>query len=183
MMSYLCGARWSLLIALTILCAVCGCSRDTSDGYGGEGGSQAADEDDGTRLAVMRDTTKGGTWTVEARLVSLQRSQEEGLASGPEWKNFVGIAEYEIVEPLASGGEKGTVINVIIPRDDVTKEGFTTRKGDVRAFDVGAVHRITVTSKLPEGWDDVAWEFGLGIAQFRACLVADGVRVESSAAQ
>ena len=93
-----------------------------------------------------------------------------------KWQNyadFVGIYKFIVTSPLRSGVAKGTQLNVVIPRNDVTREGFTKMKSTVREFKVGATYRLTVTTELPAGWESIRGDFSDGFLGFSACLAAE----------
>ncbi len=104
-----------------------------------------------------------------------------------QWKDFIGVVQYEVMDwlQLAEVGDArlfkqpGSVLNVVVPKNDVLTPGFRKREGNAREFEVGAVHRLELTEALPAGWEAIRREFDAPVFACFACLRADEALADS----
>jgi len=74
---------------------------------------------------------------------------------------------------MASPATMGTLLNVVVPKAGVERDGFTQMSGDVERFQVGAVYRLTLTEDLPPGWESIREEQKEGFLGLACCVRAE----------
>ena len=93
--------------------------------------------------------------------------------AGANWRDFAGVHKFEVIDPLQSGIDKGIQLNVVMPRKDVTRPGFTTMRTSIKTFEVGKPYVLVITADLPPGWEPIERDFSDERLGFYACMSAE----------
>ncbi|NLH17844.1 MAG: hypothetical protein GX455_14800 [Phycisphaerae bacterium] len=99
------------------------------------------------------ETSKQTSSDKDIDVVTFEGCLKEIHSTGPgkEWNDF-SLYIFEVTNPLESLTEVGSRINVVVPKDSAPESVFKTRIL-ARKLEVGEMHRVTVTTVLPKGWD------------------------------
>jgi hypothetical protein len=112
--------------------------------------------------------------TFDAKLVEIISPMED--FDGDAWNDFMYICRYQITNSPNEDIESGTIYNVIISKTTVTKPSFkcTVINSDVK-FEINSLHRLTISTSLPQGWEGIKEDFSDDRIGLLACLKVETV--------
>lgn len=119
---------------------------------------------------------------IDAKLLEINTPQdvfkdERSNEQNEGWNDFMYVCKYQVVNSIYDDVKKDTIYPVIISKNDIEKPSFTkTVIGNNVVFEKGAVHHLTVTVVLPEGWGAIKDCFSDDWPSFLACLKVDPVK-------